>query len=461
MVIAWIAMTILFVVCKFLQKKLSSGQTTGIFVTLSILWGILILLAGIFCRNNPQSFYDYGICYDAAYEFATTGSLSNASYFAFHPHNWKCVYVLSVIFQIGMKVGFSDPYYFLILVRLVLMEGTLYSCRYLLRKEDEEKPSDTGLFLICTVMLCLPIYAYGQAFYTDSISACVPMIGFALIRYAYGDVRKKWVKYLLYFAGGMVIGFGCIMKITAAIPVIAIAFYLVIFRSRKNAIKEAGVPVILVTFGILVMYLGSELVCSSHSWYQEGKNAGEPAISFVALGLKGDGSYIENQEFKNALAAQGSRDAMEEFSIAYIHENAGNFLDLDHVRRKMQTNYASGNLGASDFANYPYEGENNLLNELFYSYGTLYWYGCKYCLIYQFQLYLVMLLGGIVYLYDIYRKKKPDPWMVIAPLSFIGCFVFLFFWEANNRQLYNQMPVLILGYVVSMGYIGNRRRISK
>ena len=36
------------------------------------------------------------------------------------------------------------------------------------------------------------------------------------------------------------------------------------------------------------------------------------------------------------------------------------------------------------------------------------------------------------------------------PVVVFGIYIFLMLWEANNRQMYNQMPGLILGAVLSL-----------
>lgn len=39
---------------------------------------------------------------------------------------------------------------------------------------------------------------------------------------------------------------------------------------------------------------------------------------------------------------------------------------------------------------------------------------------------------------------------VIADMTLLGIMIFLMIWEANNRQMYNQMPVIIVGSVMNI-----------
>ena len=151
------------------------------------------------------------------------------------------------------------------------------------------------------------------------------------------------------------------------------------------------------------------------------------------MGLKGDGTYIENRYFRITLDGLIYSEAKKEYSLEYIRENAACFVDPDHLAGKIRANYASGGLGAWDFAYYGYEGDT-LLSRIFNPYGDLYWNGSKYCMIWQFQIYLVMLIDCIINLLG--RKGKNNSVLLrITELTFIGYFIFLLVWEANNRQL--------------------------
>lgn len=48
------------------------------------------------------------------------------------------------------------------------------------------------------------------------------------------------------------------------------------------------------------------------------------------------------------------------------------------------------------------------------------------------------------------KKREIHGVKAVADLSLLGIILFLMVWEANNRQLYNQLPVIILGAVLNI-----------
>jgi hypothetical protein len=60
--------------------------------------------------------------------------------------------------------------------------------------------------------------------------------------------------------------------------------------------------------------------------------------------------------------------------------------------------------------------------------------------------YLLLLLNIIGSIISIIRRKLDCHNMLglFARISLFGLFLFLMFWEANNRQLYNHIPILVI-----------------
>ena len=81
-----------------------------------------------------------------------------------------------------------------------------------------------------------------------------------------------------------------------------------------------------------------------------------------------------------------------------------------------------------------------------------YWRTCQYCFCYLVSMYVLLLIGMILSLRNIIRDQEPPVMLMICQLGFIGIVVFLMFWEASGRQMYNQMPGILLGSVLSIEY---------
>ncbi len=451
---------VLYMCMNGLGKKIKFLLSDKLFVVLAMLWGAVLVAVGVICRNSSVSFLDYEICYRSAMEYATTGAVTDGMYFSVYPHNWKCVLVIASIFKMGMGFGFKDPYYFLLIVNALLMEGTLFSCRYLL-KEFGVVSKAARLMLLVMFGACLPLYAFAQTFYTDSASFGFGVMGIAVFHKAYYGVKSKALKAVWYVVSGVLICMGYTMKVTSLIVVIAAVMGVLITGVRKGGIKKVLPGVVFALAGLCLFSFAMEKAAMKDAWYRDKEMYEYPLLSYVAMGLRHDGTYYENREFKIAMDDLTYSDEKAEFSKEYVRENIDGLWDGEHIVAKMRANYASGNLGAGDFARYSY-GEDNLLNRMFNYDGDLYWYACKYNMIFMFQIYLIMAVGALVAVLRLNRLLREKVTLIsTAELTFIGYFVFLFIWEANNRQLFNMLPELLTGYVVSLTLICDSIRLDK
>lgn len=440
--------TVLYRVLSLCLQKSGSVFSDRLFVLLAVLWGVVLICAGVFCRNSTVSFLDYEICYRAATEFAQNMPLSEAAYFSVNPHNWKCVLVLAFAMKAGYAIGLDDPYYLLLILNVILIESTLFSCRYLLKTFFDD--TRTSFMLIVMFGSCLPLYALSQSFYTDSLSFGYSVIGISLLHYAFVRLDKKPVKAACLMLSGILMCFGYTMKVTSFICVIAFLICFMLKSDNVKLCKKHIYSFALVALGFVFIWTLLEKASMNYEWYRVKDKYSEPTISYIALGMKADGTYYGNREFRIALDEITDSAEKAEFTKTYILENISEFWNADHIIAKMRANYASGNLGAEDFAKYPYSGDN-VLSRLFNYDRDLYWYGCKYDMIWLFQIYFVTIIGAALSLFK--KIKTADLLMRAYELTFLGYFVFLFFWEANNRQLFNMIPMLIIGYVISLEYI--------
>ena len=94
--------------------------------------------------------------------------------------------------------------------------------------------------------------------------------------------------------------------------------------------------------------------------------------------------------------------------------------------------------------------EHNLVWELFSPWGKHYWRTSQLCFCFIFSIYTVYLLGAATTLRRLIKKREIHGVKAVADLSLLGIILFLMVWEANNRQLYNQLPVIILGAVLNI-----------
>lgn len=137
------------------------------------------------------------------------------------------------------------------------------------------------------------------------------------------------------------------------------------------------------------------------------------------------------------------------YALQYIQENYRNFWDITHLVGKTRFNFASGTFGAANYTYYAIN-EHNLLYELFSPWGKYYWRASQLCFCFTFSIYTVYFLGAMATLRHLIKWRELPVVKAIADLSLLGIILFLMVWEANNRQLYNQLPVIILGALLNM-----------
>lgn len=109
-------------------------------------------------------------------------------------------------------------------------------------------------------------------------------------------------------------------------------------------------------------------------------------------------------------------------------------------------------MGTKDFT-YCALREHNPIWELFSPWGKYYWRTSQLCFCYLFSIYVCYLLGAVKTFYRILKKKAVPAVKAVADLALLGNMIFLMIWEANNRQLYNQIPVILLGGALNILYV--------
>lgn len=139
------------------------------------------------------------------------------------------------------------------------------------------------------------------------------------------------------------------------------------------------------------------------------KETSAPVISWVALGMKGAGDWSDNREYVAYVHSLPTKAEKTEYALQYIWDNRRDFWDISHLVKKIRCNFASGHLRTGKYT-YTALKEHNPI-------------------------------------WEIPAAKA------IADPSLMGIIIFLMIWEANNRQLYNQVPVILPGAIMNVRII--------
>ena len=425
---------------RYVPLKITDSN--ALYCGLLAVYGISLYIVSCICRNAPESFEDYRQVWQAACELGRGESLSEAWYFSLHDNNVKPMLLLSVLIRMAGLLHIEDPFYFVLLINVLGVLGAAWSVGILAGSDRTECKKYRILVLILFVCL-LPIWANTQGFYTDNMSFPLSALTLAEIKLAYGETAWKR-RFLLFGTAGSLAAVAIMIKITVVIPMLA-GMMVILFSGRAKTVLHEGIGLFVIwmvlIYGILNWWAGSYEITEA------AKENGEPVISWIARGMKGSGNWEDNQNFLNNMNTLPKKEDKVAYARTYIRENLSDFTDVEHLVQKVRCNFASGNLGTKDFTYYALQDDNMLWN-LFSPWGKYYWRTSQICFCYLFSVYTLYFIGAAFTIVSVFQRKKISMITKTADLSLLGIILFLMLCEANNRQLYNQMPIILLGGIL-------------
>ena len=417
-----------------------------------IIYGICLFALCVTDRTEPRG--DWGSVVQGAEYMAGLSDSMNWEYFAKCKNNMIPMLVIAQELKLGRLLGLSNPYWAGMFLNVIQVIATLICTFYVCRKAGRDSYA-AGWLGMGMLAAALPVVGHSRALYTDSLSLCFGILGFAIWLKADEEERKSGVRLLELAGAGLVWGAGCALKPTVVICVIAVILYVLLFREVRN-ILENFIPVVLVA-GILIAagawtdsLLDPELV----------ESIGQPRFSYwIAIGLKGGGEWMSGEDYVNEMMSLYGMEAREDFTRQYIKENAYEFVNPSHIAAKIKTNFASGSLGSSDFMLSETSG-GDFVWEWVSPHGMYFWRYNMICTSYFYFILLMLLLGCIG---ECRRKEPVDPCVFVPVITCLGMMLYLMIFEANNRQLYNEFMWFVCGAVNGLVLTGSlvRKKYGK
>ncbi len=417
--------------------------------------GAGLLLYFVCCAggNRIHAIADYTAVYQTALEIAEGREISFPEYFGIYSNNIKPALILSLFFRISRVMRLNE-FYLTLAVSVASVLGSAWAVGVLLEKEQDCRWRFPVLLM---TMLCLPVYVCTGSFYTDTMSFGMGVIALAFLKKSRGYRGKAGWGFVV--AAAFVTVYGSAWKITALIPLIAGGCVLVVHKSWRRWKR------LFTYLGIcLAMAACLQLWAGNHKISENVELTENPISSWIAIGMSGDGSYLENREFVNELNALTTKQDKKVFTREYMREHLSEAFSGEHIARKIQNNFAGGGLGCRD---YLYEkSDGTFLWELMAAWGKYYWRTSQISFCYMGTIYAVVLAGSVLTLVRLEREKELLPWKLLADISVLGMILFLMLWESNNRQLYNQLPILLTGLFLNAselcdGWKGVNKRLRR
>lgn len=425
------------------QKIQPSKRLSAIFFGGSlVLFLIILTITSVIHGNHYDVAGDYEFVYISAKELALGNELEGKfrNYYLVFGNNTRSMLILSNLFKLGYWLGVKE--YIPALVRnFSLILGSILAGSYLLSLDSLKK---YRVLIVLAYSLCLPLYSFAPTFYTDSASLGIGVIAFSLfVKYMKTDGKHRFI---YVFAAGFFTALGITEKVTCIIPLIAGIIALILIE--KISIRK------LLTF-VIISGIFMALVnvwAGQYTIDEESREKSNPIISWIALGMHGDGSFADNVEFSETLASMDTRDEKMTYTKQYMKDHIREALTFEHILKKINVSYSEGTFQGSDYLTRSAQS-HDWVWELLHPWGQYRWRGTQYCFIYIAVIYLSFLAGSICTTIDLFRGGRVSVVKFAADLSFMGLFFFLMLWESSNRQLFNQLPMFIVALFENISVI--------
>lgn len=399
-----------------------------------LLYTLVLLRLTLHSRGIPYN--DQAALIQGAKYLAGQGEEMNWNYFARWNHNIMPMLLLSYIFRAADWLHMMDGYYLVLGLNCLQVLVALY-CVYRLGRRYSRHSIAAAWAGMLMAAVFLPVMGHTQAVYTDAFSYSFGIVAFSV--WLCGHERRKAGKksWPLLALAGVIWAVGFEIKATVIISLMAVLIYLALFDGWKGFLRNAAallppLAVVAVACSIYIQTLPSAEF--QDTW-------GVPQVGyFIGVGLEGNGGYDAESEYYSGVTGIAGMENKKAFSRQFILGHLDRFLDSDHMVAKLRHNFATGVMRADDFL---IEAENNGFLYNCISYGgyyrdtyrtwvTAYWY---------------MLLWWIVIacvLLGLRRKigQAESPEVFVPLVSVCGIMLYVMVFEANNRQLYNHIPMI-------------------
>lgn len=367
-------------------------------------------------------------------------SSCNWDYLAMFPNNIPLALVLSAILQLGKLLGMKDPVHLAILFNVLQIDIAIFCVYHLiLRFCNKTYKYAISWVSVCIFSVNLAALGHTQSTYTDAMTISLGVLGFYIWCHINHN-QKLSTKIILSILSGAIWGLGSSLKITVLISFIAVIIYVFFCEN----IRENILSLFIILFTIITIFTGFQIYSKTLPSEALRDQRGMPKFSyFVAIGLKGNGSYIENGEYILLMNSIHGMDAKEEASIKYIKENFHEFFNIYHIKFKAICNFGFGCLGSEDFTEIP--REKNLLYEICSIEGIYFKRFAMACTSYFYSILILLSLGIITSIRSIRKYTSYNKLEIVTYITILGIMIYVMTFEANNRQLYNHFAWFVLG----------------
>lgn len=437
----WLLFILLEKKTAHMRERVQKIMKYGVWVYLVLFGGGLFAVS---CLLRCGVFTDYENVYTAALSFARGEEVANWDYFSRWYNNIGNMQALSLIFFLGSWLPRQlDIYYFALLFNVLQVVLVVYCLYFLAGKFIKGHPVAAPLMALAVCTVWIPFWANTSVFYSDQLSLGAGVFGVALLVKA--RRKRNWFFYAA--AAGIMFGCGAVIKVTSATIMIALAIGCFLYQSLWDSRRQLAAALVS-CLAVMVLF---SAYCRSLPTQEELK---VPVEYWFALGLYGNGTYAESEEFAVRCVMAESREERKEIARERIEDQIDNLWNGEHIIGKARQNFGCGDMGAAGYLLFPYQ--ENILWHWFSMDGDYYWkYACL-STSFLFSVFFFMGAGGLLQFAGKGEGGMEEAGFFVPALAFWGLCLFLMLWEAQDKQLYNHSGWVILSMLSSLNLISGR-----
>jgi hypothetical protein len=286
-------------------------------------------------------------------------------------------------------------------------------------------------WLMLAPILLLPLLLYSPIYYTDTLSAVFVALSFFILMKLYKGCKHPRILALML---GIACFFGMQVKATAVILVIAVAIVMLL------KLKYEMIPRYLAIMTIAI--LGFVPLTLAWNSFRDGQSShpemAVPIAHYVAMGLKGDGGF-NDEDASDAARVIAEGGDIKQFETDKIKQRLADYGVGGYMvfaARKISYTWGDGMYYAQNkLSRNPYDSSSLIANFIYGEHreATAFVTGA---------VHLMMLL---LFVYAGWKTLKSfNPVVAILKLCVCGVFIFFIIWEARSRYLLNYLPLFTI-----------------
>lgn len=416
---------------------------------------VMLAMAWLLRVNNS---WDYGRVIDSAYQWATTGEISNLPYFIRYGNN-QLVLVLHYLYDVLLlKIFPSASMEFCKAATLpinCLCIQVAIHLTYQIAKIYLGRRKALAVGILC--LTCSPLYLYSTFAYTDTLGLPVAtLILYSYLRFTRDKGKSKWA-FLVIYGCASVVGY----HLKATIGIVTVATMLDYLLHTVASMPRQWVQRCLSLLLVCVVFLSTNFVMVTTLHKSIGVTDelydaySFPPTHWVMMALNTSGGF--NQGDVDFTASFPTLEERKAANIAQIKERLqerGIKGTISHVLyAKWRRTWAYHTLAGDDYTNRQ-PIQPNLLHQFFTPSGSFY---SLYAL-YAAWWWILVLVGVTL---SAWRHFKGRRRLFVPHLAIFGITLLLSFWECNSRYLVVFLPFLILASVDGLSLLCRAKPQSK